>query len=130
MKNVASRTAAAAIAAGLAFGFAAPAMAGDNGEVRREGNCSSGTDWKLKAKPDDGRLEVEGEVDSNRNGQVWRWKILHDGNVSAKGRATTHGPSGSFEVERRVVNASGTDRIGWRAVNVNSGERCSVGLRI
>jgi hypothetical protein len=121
-------TAATVLAVGMGVMSAAPAMAGDD-DVIRHGSCSGRADWKLKAKADDGRLEVEGEVDSNVNGQHWRWRILHDGNVSARGRARTMGPSGSFDIERRVVNAPGTDRIGWRAVNRATGQTCSGGLR-
>ena len=105
-----------------------PALANDD-DVIREGNCSGRSDWKLKASPENGRIEVEGEVDSNVNGQNWRWKILHNGNVSARGTKETKGPSGSFEVRRVVVNAAGTDQIGWRAKNPNTGETCRGNLR-
>jgi hypothetical protein len=37
---------------------------------------------------------------------------------------TTRPPSGSFEVERKTGNASGTDRFKFRAVNKRSGEVC------
>ena len=116
-------SAAAVFSVCLGVVSAAPAMAGDD-EVIKRGNCSGSTDWKLKTKTDDGRLEVEGEVDSNVNGQNWNWRILHNGNVAARGSSTTHAPSGSFEVERRVSNAPGADRIGFRATNPRSGETC------
>jgi hypothetical protein len=102
---------------------AAPAFAGDDDVIRR-GSCSGSTDWKLKAGPEDGRIEVEGEVDSNRNGQTWRWRLRHNGSLSARGTATTHGPSGSFEVRRVVVNATGTDHLVFRARNPQTGEVC------
>ena len=103
-------------------------MANDD-DVIREGNCSGAADWKLKASPENGRIEVEGEVDSNRNGQTWRWRILHNGNVSARGTSTTKAPSGSFEARRLVVNAAGADRIGWRARNAATGQTCRGSLR-
>lgn len=104
---------------------AAPAVADDDDdEVLREGPCSAGTDWKVKAKTDDGRIEVEGEIDSNRTGQTWRWKIKHNGTVSARGTATTTARSGSFDVERKLTNLSGTDRFVFRAVNTTGGEVC------
>ena len=102
---------------------AAPASAGDD-EIIRTGSCSGSADWKTKAKSRDGRIEFEGEVDSNRNGQVWRWKIKHNGTVSASGRATTTAPSGSFSIERKMVNLAGTDHFVFRAVDVNSGQVC------
>ena len=100
------------------------------GEVIKQGNCSGSANWKLKAKPDDGRLEVEGEVDVNRNGQMWNWKILRNGNVVANGTSTTHAPSGSFSVERRIGNPAGTDRVGWRAKNPATGQTCQGSLSI
>ena len=86
--------------------------------------CSGSSDWKLKASPEDGRIEVEGEVDSNKVGQTWRWRILHNGEVSARGKKTTKAPSGSFEVRRLLVDLRGDDGIGWRARNPKSGEVC------
>lgn len=131
MNRTALRALAAAGVATLAVSAAAPALASSgDGRVERTGSCSGSTDWKLKAKPDNGRLEVEGEVDSNKNGQTWKWKILHDGDVSYRGKATTRGPSGSFSIERRVVNSPGTDRIGFRAHNPNTGETCTGSLGI
>ena len=118
----------AAVLAVSAAGIA-PASAG-GGDVVRRGACSGSAHWKLKAKPDNGRIEVEGEVDSNHNGQTWHWRILHDGSVSARGTSTTKGPSGSFTVTRRVVNAKGVDTIGWRARNAASGQVCRGSLRI
>ena len=102
---------------------AAPALANDDDVIRR-GGCSGGTEWKVKASPEDGRIEVEAEIDSNRNGQTWRWRLRHNGSLSARGTATTSGPSGSFEVRRLVVNAAGTDHIVFRARNPQTDELC------
>ena len=119
----------ALVAAAAPVAVAGTATAGD-GDVVRRGSCSGSTDWKLKAKHDDGRLEVEAEVDSNRNGQDWRWRMLHDGSLTARGRATTHAPSGSFSVERRMVNLGGTDKIVFKARNPRTGEVCRGVVRI
>ena len=117
-------TAAAAVATVVGLTMATvPAVANDDDVIRR-GSCSRAADWKLKASPEDSRIEVEGEVDSNRRGQTWRWRILHDGEVSARGTKTTRGPSGSFEVRRLLVDFRGDDVIGWRARNPNTGEVC------
>ena len=89
---------------------------GDDDRVIRTGGCSGSADWKLKVKTDDGRLEVEGEVDSNVAGQQWRWTIRHNGSVSDRGTGTTTARSGSFEVERKVVDLAGTDALVFRAV--------------
>jgi hypothetical protein len=124
-----ARLGAVVTALALAFASGATAQANDD-EVIKRGACSGTAHWKLKAKPDDGRLEVEGEVDSNRVGQVWRWKLKHDGVISDRGRRTTLAPSGSFDVERRIVDARGADHIVFKAVNVRTGESCRGSLTI
>jgi hypothetical protein len=131
MKTIAIAIATALIATTtLAVLGASPAQAGDDDrEVIRHGSCSGSTDWKIKAKADDGRIEVESEIDSNRTGQVWRWTLRHDGNVAADGRSTTRGRSGSFEVERKARNGAGADAFRFRAVNRASGEVCVARVR-
>ena len=87
-------------------------MANDDDVIKR-GNCSGSANWKLKAKPDDGRLEVEGEVDSNKHGQVWRWRIIHDGDVSAtdapprEGRADRSRSSAASSTPQAPTRSSG-----------------------
>ncbi|RYB92083.1 hypothetical protein EUA93_18485 [Nocardioides oleivorans] len=87
----------------------------DDDRVIRTGDCSSAGTWKLKVKTDDGRLEVEGEVDTNRAGQAWAWTISQNGSVASRGSATTGGRSGSFSVERKIADPAGADRIVFRA---------------
>ena len=114
---------AVATVAMVASTFAvAPAQAssGDR-EVRNTNPCATGV-IKVKAKADDGRIEVEGEVDTNRRGQTWAWSIRRDGNVAARGTGRTAGASGSFSVERRIANPAGSDRIVFRAVR--NGQVC------
>ena len=101
-----------------------PALAKD-GDVVRRGACSGATHWKVKAGPEDGRIEVEGEIDSNKSGQVWTWRLLHNGSLSAKGTAKTAGASGSFTVRRTVTNLAGADHLKFRAVRSATGEVCN-----
>ncbi|WP_309649455.1 hypothetical protein [Nocardioides sp.] len=117
--------AAALLAATLPLAVAGSAQAGgSDGRVINTGSCSGSTDWKMKAKPDDGRIEVEAEIDSNRTGQSWTWVLRHDGGVTARGTSVTRGRSGSFSVERRTVDADGTDQFTFRAVNPATDEVC------
>lgn len=113
-----------ALATAVVLVAATPAAAGDDKEVRRSGNCQGATDWKLELEHDDGRIETEFEVDQNRNGQRWRVVLRRDGHRFFRGIRTTHGRSGSFEVNRRPRNHRGPDRIVARAVNLGSGEVC------
>jgi hypothetical protein len=114
--------------AGLAAALlvAAPALGGNDRdrEVLRTGNCSGGSDWKLKAKLDDGRLEAEFEVDQNRVGRRWRVTIVHNGRSVFSGSRRTLAPSGSFEVRRLLANRAGADRIVARARALSGGETC------
>jgi hypothetical protein len=126
-KSSPTRIAAVALSGAVLVGFAAPALAADADVIRR-GSCSGNSDWKIKASPQDNRIEVEGEVDSNVSDQNWKWKLLHNGEVSARGNATTGGRSGSFDVRRLMVDLSGTDRIGWRATNPVTDEVCKGSL--
>jgi hypothetical protein len=93
--------------------------------VRAAGSCSSGGTWKLKAKHDNARIEVEAEVDTNRVGQTWSWRITDDGVQAASGTSKTVAPSGSFSVTRRIANRAGTDRIALRATNATTGQVCT-----
>jgi hypothetical protein len=121
--------AALLIATALPVAGAGTARAADGEEIRR-GSCSGTSDWKIKAKPDDGRIEVESEIDSFRNGQRWRWALRHNGKVVAQGRSRTLGPSGSFEVERRTRNSVGTDAFQFRAVRAGGREVCVARIRL
>ena len=107
----------------LSVAGAAPALAKD-GDVIRRGACSGASDWKLKLSPENGRIEVEYEVDSNKVGQTWRVRLFHDGNRFFSGTRTTAGASGSFEVRKVAANHSGSDSFRARATNVASGEVC------
>lgn len=98
-------------------------------EVRVSGKCSGRSTAKLKAKPDNGRLEVEFEVDQNRTGVTWNVKLSRNGRTAVKTTATTKAPSGSFDVHRLLTNGAGSDRIKASATSP-SGEVCSASLTI
>lgn len=124
-----SRTALAALtlsALALPLATVAPATAsgGGGGGHRTSGACSQSSHWRLKAKNDSGRIEVEAEVHGVRVGQGWRWSISHNGSPSASGRATTRGLSRSFSVNRLMINLAGTDHFTLRAVRSATGEVC------
>ena len=135
MTNLPTALAALSVSALMALGAPAAAShggddpAGDDhggggggGRVVKTGSCTDGAHWKLKVKSDNGRLEVEGEVDSNVSGQTWSWKLKDNGSVAASGSAKTGGRSGSFSVERRITDRAGTDKVTFRATH--SGEVC------
>ena len=102
---------------------------GDNGRVERTGDCSLHSNWKLKVKPDDGRLDVEFEVDQNTIGVRWHVVLKRNGNKVREANRVTQAPSGSFSYERRIADPAGTDRIVGVATR-DSGERCRGSVRI
>ena len=107
----------------------ADANSGGSKAKRDAGKCTDGSTSKLKVKPDDGRLETEFEVDQNRNGVTWKVTIRRNGRLAVKKSATTKAPSGSFGVERRLIDGSGTDKITARATSP-SGEVCTAVISI
>jgi len=128
--RIVAATVAAVATIAVPVTLAVPADARGGAEVIRTGDCSLRADWKLKVKQDNGRLEVEAEVDSNRVGQTWRWFIRHNGSISARGVATTQAPSGSFTVRRRLVDLAGIDTIVFRARNPRTDEVCRGVVRL
>lgn len=110
----------------MAIAAALPAVAPGQGnpDVMRSGNCSGGGTWKLKGGIDDGLLDIEFEVDQNRNGRRWSVVITRDGTRVFRGVRITRPPSGSFEINRRFRNPAGRDRIVATARNRADGRVC------
>lgn len=88
--------------------------------VRIQGVCTKQSTSKMKLTGEDRGIEVEFEVDQNRNAVPWKVTLRRNGHRVALLRAVTHAPSGSFEI-RRVLGGSG--RISARATR--SGETCT-----
>ena len=107
---------------GASLVLAAAAGAKD-GDVLRAGTCTQASTSKLKLGPEDGGIEVEFEVDQNRNGVRWKVVVVRNGSVVASRTRVTRGPSGSFELELVTRNVSGTDRFVARATR--AGETCT-----
>jgi len=109
----------AALTAGLTAPLlvaATPAFAsGGGGGVSSSGTCTNGGHFNLKAKHDDGAIEMEYGVDSNRAGQVWAVRITDNGAVVVSRHATTTGASGSFTIRKVIANRPGPDKIHARA---------------
>lgn len=101
---------------------AAGALGHDDDRVERRGFCTNGARWDIRAESDDGRIEVDAEIDTSRTGRRWDWVLKHNGSVSARGTSRTRAPSGSFEVERYSIDLSGTDTFRFRASR--KGARC------
>ena len=106
--------------AALALG--SPALAKD-GDILVRGSCTGSSTAKLKLSEENGRIEVEFEVDQNRNGVTWTVVLERNGARVARLTRTTRAPSGSFEARRVVGNGAGADAIRARATR--KGEACT-----
>ena len=109
------------VASGIAL---APGAGAKGGDVIRTGVCSGAAHWKLKLSPDNGRIEVEFQVDTNRVGQAWRVRIRHNDVLIFVGKRVTKAPSGAFTVRRLTNNRAGTDSFRAGARAVVSGQTC------
>ena len=131
--NIKTTTAKASLLATAALlavpAVSTPAQAQGGDAVSNSAACATGT-IKVKAKADGGVLEVEGEVDTNRVGQTWTWRIVRNVTIAAEGTKVTAAPSGSFTVTRRIANPAGQDTIKFRAVRPATGKTCTVSVTV
>ena len=118
-----STVAALAVVAG-GVAVSAPAEAKARVVSARAHCTTTHTIGSLKAKSSNGLIEVEFQIDSNRNGQRWTYTIKRNGVLKASGARLTLAPSGSFTVARRISNAAGVDTIVAVAKNSRTGEIC------
>jgi hypothetical protein len=123
MFNFRTITLAAALAVSVTALTVAPLATAKGGDdVRVRGTCTQGSTAKLKLSREDRGIEIEFEVDQNRNGVSWKVTLRRNGTLVASKTVKTHAPSGSFEL-RRVV--SGTHGTIVAAATRASGERCT-----
>jgi hypothetical protein len=117
--------AAFAVAAALGATTAQAASAKNDDGVRVAGTCSDTSTSKLKVKRDNGRLQVEFEVDQNRNAVPWTVELRKDGRLVFQGTRLTAAPSGSFSLERRIAGTTGI----IKARATRNGEVCSANMQ-
>ena len=79
-------------------------------DVRVRGACTLSSTAKLKLSPEDGRVEVEFEVDENRNGSRWGVALTRNGTRVVSRAAVTRAPSGSFEA-RAVIGGTAPSQV-------------------
>jgi hypothetical protein len=92
--------------------------------VRVAGKCTKASSSKLKLSEENARIEVELEVDQNRNGVRWTVVLTQNGKRLVRMTRTTRAPSGSFEARVLAPNLAGTDVFAARATSP-AGEVCT-----
>jgi hypothetical protein len=122
MKATGIGVVAAILVAAVAL-LAAPVATAKDGDIRRAGTCTKSSTSKIKLSAENGRIEVEFEVDQNRNGVRWNVRVSKNGSRIARMTRVTKGPSGSFEARIVAGNSAGADR--FVAVATRGGETCT-----
>ena len=89
---------------------------GDDGrqEVRVAGTCGKGATARLRLRSRDGAIRAQLEIDHARSGQRWRVSLVQERRVVYRGSVRTS--AGQFEIERRLTDLPGADRVTARAV--------------
>jgi len=123
MRRLTGIVAALVVVAALGVGVTPIASAKD-GDVRVAGTCTKASASKLKLSAQNGRIEVEFEVDQNRNGVRWIVSVNQNGQKRFAGARVTKAPSGSFTARLVAPNSAGADRFSARATSP-SGEVCT-----
>lgn len=91
--------------------------------IARHGSCTGHADWKLKVAPENGRLQVEFEVEHATAGDRWRVSVKENGSPLLS-RSKVVRADGSFDIKHGANNTLGSDRFVARATNASSGESC------
>ena len=83
-------------------------------EIRVGGSCGRGATAKLRLRSRDGAIRVQFEVEHTRSRVSWRVSIVQERRVAWRGRQRTR--AGAFELEYRLNDLPGADRVNVRAV--------------
>jgi hypothetical protein len=122
MESKLTAAVAAGVIAALAIAGTTTAATAKDGDIRAVGSCTGSSTSKIKLSAENGRIEVEFEVDQNRVGVRWSVAVRQRGQVVRRLSRVTRAPSGSFEARVVLPNRAGADRIS--AVGTRAGESC------
>lgn len=91
--------------------------------VEKSGTCG-GARFELDVEKDDGRFEVEADIDNARPGSQWRVVLRHDGKV-VYNQVRTADREGDVSVDRDRPNTAGDDRFRLNVRKVGTDTICS-----
>lgn len=101
------RTIALITVAALAAGSAALAIAGPaqaDGPERHARGTVAGAQYEITAEKDNGRFEVDADLDGVPAGSTWRMVVRHDGKKVATRTATAVRDDGRYDADFRDVD--------------------------
>jgi hypothetical protein len=115
IRKITAAVGAAALIAAPASLIAGPAHA-DGPEKEKEFRVG-GAEVDFKVEKDDGRFEVEVDIDDARPGSKWRVVIRHDGRLIHKKVHRADG-DGEVEIDKRRPDTRGADTFKVRVKQV------------
>lgn len=100
-----------------------------DGDVIRRVSCSRTAEIKLKASPENGRIEVEAEIDEAVPGQQWAVVLKRNTATIFRGTRTVN-RLGNIEIRTLTSNGPGVETISASARNLTTRETCNVSIRV
>lgn len=96
-------------------------------DVRRSGQCSADSVWRLRIRVKDDRSRIKWQVKTAVAGENWTYAITDNGVEVAAGTRQTRGRSADFTVQhKRRSGGAGAHDVTAVAQNSVTGETCSV----
>jgi len=127
MKKIIPVVIAGALAVSIMTAAAPAATAASTTPVVRSGKCSGTSTWLLTLKIDNGRIEVDSEVNHTRNGQVWKFVFKDNLVVFARAKVVAGSPGndpGQASATRYVRPVAGANHIMVRSRDYATGQFC------
>lgn len=102
-RTIALTTAAALVAAPAALLVAAPAQA--DGPERHAHGSIAGARYEISAEKDNGRFEIDADLDRVPAGSSWKMVVRHDGKkVATRTASAVRDDDGHYDADFRDVN--------------------------
>lgn len=112
----------------MILAFSGP-VAAKEGDLIARGSCGGRIKTKLKASPENGRIELEYELDNAAPNEAWRILIRKNGRTILRTTRRTNG-FGDLEVRKLTSNGNGNERIEASAKRVSGGGVCRLILDV
>lgn len=125
MISTARRLTATAATASLLALPAVALSASPAAAVQNQTSCAGAT-VTLEAERDDGRHEVQVDIDNGQRGERWRVKLFQDGDRFVNVVRTVGGDDRDIDLDRDRRNTAGTDTYKLRAKNLRTGGACTL----
>jgi hypothetical protein len=93
--------------------------------VQNQKSCA-GANVKLEAERDDGRHEVQVDIDNGQRGERWRVKLFQNGDRFVNVVRTVGGDDRDIDLDRDRRNTAGADTYKLRAKNLRTGGACTL----